>query len=448
MTIRQDYLTLLEELVAIPSVSAQAASLPEAATTIANAFRQLGAKVTYDDTYFASFVLAEFTSDQPDAKTLVIYNHYDVQPAEPLDLWTTAPWTLSARDGKLYGRGVDDDKGNLTARLAAVAEYLKENDQTLPVNIIFIVEGAEETASQYLPEYLAKHANTIKADLVLWESGGKNADDIVEIYGGNKGIVTFELTANTADSDLHSSLSAVVDSAPIRLSQAIAALFDQQGNIAVPHFYDEVIAPNAREKALIGQLPLTREDLVAQHGLKVPLYTDRNGQDLKETLYFQPTLNVQGIISGYNDKGVKTVLPATATAKLEARLVPNMSPDITLQRIADHLTAEGFADITVTKTLGLAGYRSDMSDPEIQRVISVAKAYYQVAPVVMPTSPGTGPMATIYAALQAPIASLGVGYANNLDHAPNEHIRLVDYDQHIDAVKALIKSYQASQLKE
>lgn len=448
MTIRQDYLTLLEELVAIPSVSAQAASLPEAATTIANAFRQLGAKVTYDDTYFAPFVLAEFTSDQPDAKTLVIYNHYDVQPAEPLDLWTTAPWTLSARDGKLYGRGVDDDKGNLTARLAAVAEYLKENDQTLPVNIIFIVEGTEETASQYLPEYLAKHANTIKADLVLWESGGKNADDIVEIYGGNKGIVTFELTANTADSDLHSSLSAVVDSAPIRLSQAIAALFDQQGNIAVPHFYDEVIAPNAREKALIGQLPLTREDLVAQHGLKVPLYIDRNGQDLKETLYFQPTLNVQGIISGYNDKGVKTVLPATATAKLEARLVPNMSPDITLQRIADHLTAEGFADITVTKTLGLAGYRSDMSDPEIQRVISVAKAYYQVAPVVMPTSPGTGPMATIYAALQAPIASLGVGYANNLDHAPNEHIRLVDYDQHIDAVKALIKSYQASQLKE
>ena len=448
MTIRQDYLTLLEELVAIPSVSAQAASLPEAATTIANAFRQLGAKVTYDDTYFAPFVLAEFTSDQPDAKTLVIYNHYDVQPAEPLDLWTTAPWTLSARDGKLYGRGVDDDKGNLTARLAAVAEYLKENDQTLPVNIIFIVEGTEETASQYLPEYLAKHANTIKADLVLWESGGKNADDIVEIYGGNKGIVTFELTANTADSDLHSSLSAVVDSAPIRLSQAIAALFDQQGNIAVPHFYDEVIAPNAREKALIGQLPLTREDLVAQHGLKVPLYTDRNGQDLKETLYFQPTLNVQGIISGYNDKGVKTVLPATATAKLEARLVPNMSPDITLQRIADHLTAQGFADITVTKTLGLAGYRSDMSDPEIQRVISVAKAYYQVAPVVMPTSPGTGPMATIYTALQAPIASLGVGYANNLDHAPNEHIRLVDYDQHIDAVKALIKSYQASQLKE
>ncbi|WP_270747045.1 M20/M25/M40 family metallo-hydrolase [Leuconostoc lactis] len=448
MTIRQDYLTLLEELVAIPSVSAQAASLPEAATTIANAFRQLGAKVTYDDTYFAPFVLAEFTSDQPDAKTLVIYNHYDVQPAEPLDLWTTAPWTLSARDGKLYGRGVDDDKGNLTARLAAVAEYLKENDQTLPVNIIFIVEGAEETASQYLPEYLAKHANTIKADLVLWESGGKNADDIVEIYGGNKGIVTFELTANTADSDLHSSLSAVVDSATIRLSQAIAALFDQQGNIAVPHFYDEVITPNAREKALIGQLPLTREDLVAQHGLKVPLYTDRNGQDLKETLYFQPALNVQGIISGYNDKGVKTVLPATATAKLEARLVPNMSPDITLQRIADHLTAQGFADITVTKTLGLAGYRSDMSDPEIQRVISVAKAYYQVAPLVMPTSPGTGPMVTIYAALQAPIASLGVGYANNLDHAPNEHIRLVDYDQHIDAVKALIKSYQASQLKE
>lgn len=446
MTIRQDYLTLLEKLVAIPSVSAQAASLPEAATTITKAFRQLGAKVTYDDTYFAPFILAEFTSTLPNAKTLVIYNHYDVQPAEPLSLWTTAPWTLSSRDGKLYGRGVDDDKGNLTARLAAVAEYLAENDHSLPVNLTFIVEGAEETASQYLPEYLAKHTNNHAADLILWESGGKNADDIIEIYGGNKGIVTFELAAKTADSDLHSSLSAVVDSAPIRLSQAITSLFDQHGNITVPHFYDDVISPNAREKLLVGQLPLTRDDLVAQHGLTVPLYTDRNGHDLKETLYFQPTLNVQGIISGYNDKGVKTVLPATATAKLEARLVPNMSPDITLQRIADHLTAQGFADITVTKTLGLAGYRSDMSDPEIQRVISVAKAYYQVEPVVMPTSPGTGPMATIYNAFHAPIASLGVGYANNLDHAPNEHIRLVDYDQHIDAVKALIKSYQVQSI--
>ncbi len=136
------------------------------------------------------------------------------------------------------------------------------------------------------------------------------------------------------------------------------------------------------------------------------------------------------------------MLPAKATAKLESRLVPNMSPDLTLQRIADHLKTVGLSDIVITKTLGQPGYRSDMSDPEILRVITVAATYYHVSPVVIPTSPGTGPMAIIHHALQAPIASFGVGYADTKDHAPNENIRLSDYNQHIDVIKALIKSYE------
>lgn len=442
MNIRRQYMTLLKQLVAIPSVSAMETHLPEIATIIANEFRKLGAQVIYDDTYFAPFILAKFLSRNPNAKTLVIYNHYDVQPAEPLNLWQSDPWRLTAHDGKLYGRGVDDDKGNLTARLAAIAEYLIENNQELPINITFIVEGSEETASRYLTAYLAKYQDQLQADLVIWESGGKNAEDIIEIFGGNKGIVTFDLSVTTAANDLHSSLAAIVDSAPMRLSRAIATLFDSLGNIAVPHFYDDVVEPNDREKALVQALPLTRESLIAQHGLTVPLYSDRNGDNLKETLYFKPTINIEGITSGYNGNGVKTVLPATATAKLESRLVPNMSPDLTLQRISDHLQAAGLSDIVITKTLGQPGYRSDMSDPEILRVIDVVANYYHVSPVVLPTSPGTGPMAIIHQSLQAPIASFGVGYAGTKDHAPNENIRLSDYNQHIDVIKALIKRYE------
>ncbi|ADG41059.1 MULTISPECIES: M20/M25/M40 family metallo-hydrolase [Leuconostoc] len=443
MDIRQQYRSLLEQLVALPSVSAIESNLPETATIIAGAFRQLGAQVIYDDTYFAPFIVAKFVSQNPNAKTVVIYNHYDVQPAEPLNLWQSNPWILTEHDGKLYGRGVDDDKGNLTARLAAVAEYLSENNQSLPINITFIIEGSEETASRYLTEYLNKYQDQLQADLVIWESGGKNENDVIEIFGGNKGIVTFDLSVTTAANDLHSSLAAVVDSAPMRLSRAIATLFDSQGNIAVPHFYDDVVAPNDREKTLVQALPLTRESLIAQHGLTAPLYSDKNGHDLKETLYFKPTINIEGIISGYNGTGVKTVLPATATAKLESRLVPNMSPDLTLQRISDHFKAAGLSDIVITKTLGQPGYRSDMSDPEILRVIDIAANYYHVSPVVIPTSPGTGPMAIVHQTLQAPIASLGVGYANTKDHAPNENIRLADYNQHIDVIKALIKSYES-----
>lgn len=442
MSIRAQYISLLKQLVALPSVSAKEAYLPETAQLIADAFRTLGAKVTYDDSYFAPIVLAHFTTNNPHASTIVIYNHYDVQPAEPLNLWQSDPWTLTSRDGKLYGRGVDDDKGNLTARLAAVAEYLSENNNELPINITFIVEGSEETASRHLQDYLAKYHDILKADLIIWESGGKNDQDVIEIFGGNKGIVTFDFSVTTANNDLHSSLAATANSAALRLSQAIASLFDHDGNIVVPHFYDDVLSPNEREKQFVQSLPLTRESFITQHGLTTPLHSDLHDADLKATLYFQPTLNIEGITSGYTGPGVKTIMPATATAKLESRLVPNMLPDTTLQHIKKHLQAQGFSDIVVTKTLGQPGYRSDMSDPEITRVIAVAAKYYNVLPVVIPTSPGTGPMAIMHDALQAPIASLGIGYAHTRDHAPNENVRLVDYNQHIDVIKSLIASYR------
>ncbi|QSB52202.1 M20/M25/M40 family metallo-hydrolase [Leuconostoc falkenbergense] len=442
MSIRTQYLALLRDLVALPSVSAKHESLPETAKLIADALRGLGAEVLYDDTYFAPFIIGKLTSAVSNAPTVIIYNHYDVQPAEPLDLWDSNPWQLTEKDGKLYGRGVDDDKGNLTARLTAVAEYLSEHNNQLPINITFIIEGSEETSSQHLDDYLAKYQQHLSGDLVIWESGGKNANEEVEIFGGNKGIVTFDVSANTASHDLHSSLAAVVDSAAWRLTQALATLYDNNGHINVSGFYDDVTPPNHREIQLVSALPLTHAALVAQHQITVPLLTDKTGDDLKSTLYFSPTLNIEGIDSGYVGEGVKTVLPAKASAKLEARLVPGMDPDKTLLQIKQHFQSRGFSDILVTKTLGQPGYRSDMSDPEILRVINVTAHYYKAQPVVIPTSPGTGPMYYIHEALGAPIASLGIGYANTNDHAPNENIRLDDYNQHIDVIKALIRSYE------
>lgn len=387
MSIRTQYLTLLHDLVALPSVSAKHESLPETAKLIADALRGLGAEVLYDDTYFAPFIIGKLTSDVPQAPTVIIYNHYDVQPAEPLDLWHSDPWQLTEKDGKLYGRGVDDDKGNLTARLTAVAEYLSEHNNQLPINITFIIEGSEETSSQHLDDYLAKYQQHLSGDLVIWESGGKNANEEVEIFGGNKGIVTFDVSATTAGHDLHSSLAAVVDSAAWRLTQALATLYDDNGHITVAGFYDDVTPPNSREIQLVSALPLTHDALIAQHQITVPLLTDKTGDDLKSTLYFSPTLNIEGIESGYVGEGVKTVLPAKASAKLEARLVPGMDPDKTLLQIKQHFQNRGFSDILVTKTLGQPGYRSDMSDPEILRVIDVTANYYKAQPVVIPTSP-------------------------------------------------------------
>lgn len=220
---KEEYLDLLNELIALPSVSAKHDSLPETAQVLGNALTKLGGKVTIDDSYFAPLVIGQFDSDQADAKNLIIYNHYDVQPAEPFDLWEQDPWTLTEKDGHLIGRGVDDDKGNITARLTALAEYLDENQGKLPVNITFLFEGSEETASQHLDDYLAKHPE-LKADLIIWESGNKDDQGQIELGGGTKGIVTFDVTAKTGKIDLHSSLAVVADSAAWRLSQGLATL--------------------------------------------------------------------------------------------------------------------------------------------------------------------------------------------------------------------------------
>ncbi|MBU7456236.1 M20/M25/M40 family metallo-hydrolase [Leuconostoc fallax] len=439
--IRTHYLQVLKDLIAIPSVSAKHENLDEAANFITHIFESLGAEVIHDNSFYAPFIIAKFKASVPDAKTVIIYNHYDVQPAEPLDQWRTQPWELTEADGHLWGRGVNDDKGNLIARITALVEYLTEHDQQLPVNIVFVVEGAEEFASKDLTRYLDKYQSQLKADLVIWESGDRSTDERVEVSGGTKGIVTFDVTVQTADIDLHSSLSAVVDSAAWRLTRALATLYDDNNHVAVKGFYDDVLQPNAREKALVAQLPLTSSALVEQYHLAVPLLTQQTGEDLQETLYFQPSLNIEGIQTGYQGNGVKTVLPALASAKMEARLVPNMSPEKTVQQIQTHFHQLGFDDITVTQTLGESGYRSDMSDPEVLRVIDIVRRISQKEPMIMPTSAGTGPMFDVYHATQAPIASLGIGYAHSFDHAPNENIRLRDYFEHIDVIKALIADY-------
>ena len=442
MTIaRETYLDLLKELVAIPSVSAKRENLPEAAQLIADALTELGGETTVDDHYFAPLVISLFKSQKENAKTLIIYNHYDVQPAEPFDLWKSDPWTLTEREGHLYGRGVDDDKGNITARLTALAEYLDENKGELPVNILFVIEGSEETASQHLDDYFKEHPE-IQGDLIIWESGSKDKDGRVVLSGGNKGIVTFNLKAKTGGIDLHSSLATIVDSAPWRLSQALATLFDKEGRIQVPHFYDQVKKPNQHERQLIEQLPDTKEDFIKKNQIEAPLLSDKRGVDWKQALYFEPSLNIEGITSGYQGAGVKTVLPAEATAKVEARLVPGMDPDKTLQTIKDYLVAQGFEDIEVEKTLGQGGYRSDMTDPEIERVIKVSEKETGEEPVVTPTSAGTGPMNYAYEATGTPIISLGIGYPGTLDHAPNENIRLKDYDENVQFLKAIIASYK------
>lgn len=440
--VAQHYFEVLRTLISKKSIFAQQIGLKEVATYLGEIFTAAGAKVMIDDSYTAPFVLAEFQSDNPEAKTIIFYHHYDTVPADNDQPWTNDPFTLSVHYGVMYGRGVDDDKGHITARLTAVRKYIREQG-SLPVNIIFMMEGAEESASTDLDKYLTKHKKQLRgADLLVWEQGTRNNLGQLEISGGNKGIVTFDMSVRSAEVDIHSSYGGVINSASWYLMDAISSLRSADGRILVEGIYEQVQEPNERELALIAQYALkTPEELKEIYGLQLPVLKE-DRQEFLRRFYFEPAINIEGFGSGYQGQGVKTILPAYASAKMEVRLVPGLEPHDVLDKISKQLDKNGYDKVELTYTLGEMSYRSDMSAPSILNVIELAKDFYPEGISVLPTSAGTGPMHTVFEALEVPMAAFGLGNANSRDHGGDENVKIADYYTHIELIKELIRSYE------
>lgn len=438
----QAYVAILRELVALPGIFAQGTSLKETATYLKEVLQKAGAQVILDESYAAPFLLATFTSPKADAKTLIFYNHYDVQPADADQAWTSPPFQLDIREGYMYGRGVDDDKGHITARLTAVEKYRQAHGE-LPVNIIFIIEGAEESASVDLEKYLAKYRSTlVGADLLVWEQGIFNQKGQMEITGGTKGIVTFDASVKSANVDIHSKFGGNIDSSSWYLINALSSLRDASGKILVEGIYEDVVEPTEHEMDLVRQhAQLDQSHLQEVYELGLPLLTAHQ-DDLLKTLFFEPSLNIQGLQTGYQGQGVKTILPAEARAKLEVRLVPGMKPKKVFQQIQDQLARNGFDQVQLTYTLGEEGYRSDMTAPAILNVIDLAGQFSPAGVAVLPTTAGTGPMHQVFEALEVPIAAFGIGHPNSRDHGGDENVKIADYLTHIEMIEELIKSYE------
>ena len=436
------YLSVLKELIAKRSIFAQQTGLSETASYLKEVFQAAGAQVILDESYAAPFVMATFASAKADAKTLIFYNHYDVQPADRDQIWTSDPFQLDIRDGYMYGRGVDDDKGHITARLTAIEKYRQAHGE-LPVNIIFIIEGAEESASVDLEKYLAKYRSTlVGADLLVWEQGIFNQKGQMEITGGTKGIVTFDASVKSANVDIHSKFGGNIDSSSWYLINALSSLRDASGKILVEGIYEDVVEPTEHEMDLVRQhAQLDQSHLQEVYELGLPLLTAHQ-DDLLKTLFFEPSLNIQGLQTGYQGQGVKTILPAEARAKLEVRLVPGMKPKKVFQQIQDQLVRNGFDQVQLTYTLGEEGYRSDMTDPAILNVIDLAGQFSPAGVAVLPTTAGTGPMHQVFAALEVPIAAFGIGHPNSRDHGGDENVKIADYLTHIEMIEELMKSYE------
>ena len=441
-----DAIEILKQYLQYPTVSAQNMAIPETVKFVVKMIEDAEGKAEVLDDLGGNPVIYGYFpagSNGNSTKTLLFYNHYDVQPPDPLDEWNSEPFEPSIEDGKLFARGVSDNKGDLVARLTAI-KVLQKVQGGLPCNIKFLIEGEEEIGSPNLTPYLQKYSDRFKADACIWEFGGKDEQERISMVAGIKGMAYLELSCIGADIDMHSSVGAYVDNAAWRLVQALATMKNQQNEILVEGFYDGIEEPTDAVMQAVQALPFNEEAVMNLYGLKRNLITTAKGQDPREAMVLHPTMTICGLVSGYTGEGAKTVLPKSAKAKVDCRLVPGQDPDHILACVQNHLEKHGFHDVQVSLVNGQKAYRSDFSHPFISHVMESAKEVYQKEGVLAPNAAGTGPMFEFGKQLQLPIVSTGVGWVGSKAHAPNESIRLQDFEEGIAYMAYMLQGFPAA----
>ena len=421
---------LLEQLCRQPSVAATGQGIAEMAALAEGLLRDVGFATRRLEAEGAPpAIYGELKGASP--YTLLLYNHYDVQPDEPVDLWHSPPFDPTVRDGKLFARGSSDNKGEIAARLAAI-RALRAAHGELPITIRWIIEGEEEIGSPHFAAIAEPYADLLRADGALWEGSSFTPDGRPELVLGTKGMLYVQYDVQCLSGDAHSGAAPSLPSAAWRLVRALASLRDERdGTVLIPGFYDAVRLPTAAELNALADQPDMDAQLREQYGISA--FNDNlTGAALRQRQAFAPTCNIAGITTGYGGEGVKTVLPARASAKMDFRLVPNQDPHAIAASLKEHLMQEGFADVQV-RVLGAAEpVMTALTEPFVQRIAAIAASFEGRKPTVTPLLGGTLPL---LGALRRFVGLPGlcapgnpVYWANGM-HAPNEHVRLEDLER-------------------
>jgi acetylornithine deacetylase/succinyl-diaminopimelate desuccinylase-like protein len=426
--IAEDAVRILELLCSQPSVSAEGRALDETATLVEELLRDAGfetRQLRVDGSPAAVYGEQHGRSDY----TLLLYNHYDVQPADPLELWQSPPFELTARDGSLFARGTADNKGELAVRLAVIRALLDEHDE-LPIGISWIIEGEEEISSPHFDEIVRVNAELLGADACLWEGGPARLQDGRPCIGlGFKGMLTVRLDVRTLSGDAHSALAAVAPSAAWRLVHALASLRNPENEILIAGFHDRVRGPKDDELQAIAEQGDSMElDVRSAYDITDPLAT---GSAYGERISFAPTANIAGIHGGYGGPGMKTILVAAASAWLDFRLVADQDPHEIFGLLKAHLDREGFGDVEVTLLGTAEAAGTPIEHPFVQRVIRVAEQTSGKPASIIPNVGATLPIvASLHRHLEVPglAAPDNVFSFGSLAHAPNEHIAVDDVE--------------------
>lgn len=432
------YVNDLIELVKIPSVStdpAYVADIRRAAEHVQAKLKAIGMEnIRLIETPRHPVLYADHLHAGPDKPTVIIYGHYDVQPAEPLDLWQTPPYEPTLRDGKLYGRGASDMKGQVMASLHAVEAVMKHGG--LPVNVKWLIEGEEEIGSPNLLKVIQDNKDLLKADFALNPDGGILGEDLPAIIYGLRGLAYFEVHVSGPDHDLHSGIygGSVLNPAA-ELARLIAGMHDANGHITLPGFYDKVQALDAEERAELGRLP-TDEAYYMKH-TGVPMLYGEKGYTPVEHTGARPTLEVNGLLSGFTGEGAKTVLPAKAMAKISTRLVPNQHPDDVEKSLIKYMEQNARSAVTWQVRQITSGNPASITSRDSDGVKALSKAMETVwgkRPLFRREGGSVPVVYQMKEELGIDSVLTGFGLPDDNLHAPNEKLTLGPWYKGIEAL--------------
>ncbi|NLE77451.1 MAG: M20/M25/M40 family metallo-hydrolase [Chloroflexi bacterium] len=422
----------LQELLRQPSISAQGIGLTECAELLMRQMHDNG----FPDAHLEPvpgappLVYATDRSAGPNAKTLLCYGHYDVQPPEPLEAWVDPPFSAAIRDDVIYARGATDNKSGVLA-LTRAARAVKEVRGKLPVNLIFLFEGEEEMGSPHLEEWVLNHQDLCQCDASIGLDGGVNQANKPEVQLGIKAILGVELYVRSHGIDFWSGRAQLMkaQSAPWRLVHCLSTMFDGQGRILIDGWYDDLLPPDDDDLYYLRQeaAAFDREELRRHYGLTKDFPFDDDLEILK-AIHYGASCNINGLAAGYTGKGAKTIVPAEGVARLDFRCPPKLEPAVQLEKLRAHLKKHGFDDIEIrVKTCRANPYKTPVREAISQAVIHAADRVWGEQPIVM----GVSTQGTIMIHVPHPAVMSGFGAHDNKLHAPNENMPIERYLQGI-----------------
>jgi acetylornithine deacetylase/succinyl-diaminopimelate desuccinylase-like protein len=412
-----------------PSISAHNIGIVEVAAMLAEMLKSLGMEAETVPTRNHPMVLGR-RNVSPDKPTVLFYGHYDVQPPDPLELWESPPFEPTIRNGRIYARGIGDNKGQHFAQLLALESHLAVNGE-LPCNVTFLLEGEEEIGSPHIAEFVREHADRLKADLVVTSDGPLHESGLPVITFGARGVAGFELRAKTANRDVHSgNFGGVVPNAIWKLVHLLSTMKNPAGEITIEGLVEPVIPATDAEREAVSKLPVDLDKLKAELGFcELDAPRDRGYFD---RLMFHPTLTINGFHGGYGGPGGKTVLPCEAFVKCDIRLVEPLTPEYVLEKVALHV-AHHAPDVAFVPLSRMLPSKTPMDSPFAEPIRRALLAARGVEPLLYPTLGASLPDYVFTKILGVPAFIVPYANADEANHAPNENLEI---ERFIDGIKS------------